>query len=178
MGAAGLTAVGARGAAGSALSYPEGAPGTKYRFTSLEQALGEVRALCAAGELRTTGSWSWTQILIHNAQGIEFSLAGYPENKPELVRRTVGRLVHARFVEQGYMKHDLAAAIPGAPSLQVSGISQEGALARLERAAVAFQRHSSSLAPHFVYGALSKNEFDRVHAMHLANHLSEVIAPS
>ena len=166
--------IGAREAAASALSYPEDAPGRRFRFASLDEALSEIRRLAQAGHVRTTGAWSWPQILIHNAQGIEYSLQGYPESKPPLIRRTVGRWVHGRFAEQGYMKHDLTAAIPGAPPLPGGEVSQEAALARLERAVSAFHSHEGPLAPHFVYDALEKSAYDRVHAMHLANHLSEL----
>ncbi len=170
------TAVGAWGvrtAAASALSYPEGAPGQRLRFASLAEALAEVRARASSPTLRTTGSWNWAQILEHCAQSIEFSLTGYPENKSPVIRGTVGALVHAHFVHQGYMKHDLAAVIPGAPPLALPG-APELALARLEKAISDFQARSEPLAPHFVYGELSKAEYDRVQAMHLANHLSEV----
>lgn len=164
--------LGGRAAAGAALSYPVGAPELRYRFASLEEALTQVRALCARGEVRTTGPWSWARILAHNAQGIAYSLDGYPRPKPAWVRQTVGRRVHAHFAQQGYMKHDLAAPIPGAPELPE--LDQAEALARLEAAIRRFQAHAGPLAPHFVYDSLDHPEYDRVHAMHLANHLAEL----
>jgi len=171
-----VAAVGARTAAASALSYGEGEPGLRFRFGSLEEAMVAVRAAAASGPVRTTGAWSWAQLLEHFTQGIEYSLVGYPESKPPLIRRTVGRLVHAHFEHQGYMKHDLSAAIPGAPALVSSG-DPVAALARLEKVVADFKAHPGPLAPHFVYDALTKPEYDRIHAMHLANHLSE-LAPA
>lgn len=164
--------IGGRTAAASALSYAEGHPGLRYRFPSLDAAFAQVKALATAPGSRLTGTWSWAQVLEHCAQSIEYSLTGYPENKPALIRRTVGKLVHAHFAYQGYMKHGLAEAIPGAPALQ-AGTVQDG-LARLEGAVSRFLAHQGPLAPHFVYDALTKAEYDRVHAMHLANHLAEV----
>ncbi|MDQ3262735.1 MAG: DUF1569 domain-containing protein [Myxococcota bacterium] len=173
MAATAVGALGVRTAAASALSYPEGAPGQRLRFQSLAEALTEVKARASSPTLRTSGAWNWAQILEHCAQSIEYSLTGYPENKSAVIRRTVGPLVHAHFAHQGYMKHALTAAIPGAPPLALPG-APELALARLEKAISDFQARTEPLAPHFVYGELSKPEYDRVQAMHLANHLSEV----
>jgi hypothetical protein len=35
-----------------------------------------------------------------------------------------------------------------------------------------FEQHSGPLHEHFLFGALTKEEFGRLHAMHLADHLS------
>ena len=47
-----------------------------------------------------------------------------------------------------------------------------GAAARLRLAVRTYQGWQGPLRPHFAYGKLSKPEFERAHAMHLANHFS------
>ena len=32
--------------------------------------------------------------------------------------------------------------------------------------------HEGALAPHFAYGVVTKAEYDRLHALHVANHLA------
>ena len=43
-------------------------------------------------------------------------------------------------------------------------------LATIER----FERFDRELAPHFVFDKLTKHDFDRLHAMHIADHLSAI----
>lgn len=169
-GAALLALVGGRTAAAAALSYPEGDPGLRYRFSTLEEGFAQVKALAQKPGIQMGGRLGFAHVLEHCAQSIEYSITGYPENKPLLVRRTVGRLVHAHFVHQGYMKHGLGDPIPGAPALRAATV-EEG-LQQLEAAVARFLSHPGPLAPHFVYDTLSKAEYDRVHAMHLANHMA------
>jgi hypothetical protein len=107
--------------------------------------------------------------LAHCAQGIEMSLDGFPRSWPWLLKVTVGQLVKGRFLRQGFMKHDLSAPVPGAPAIEETDVT--AALARLRRAIAAFRQHQGPLHPHPVYGACTRQEFERLHAMHIANHL-------
>lgn len=111
--------------------------------------------------------------IAHCAQGIELSLSGYPRLKPAWFRATVGRLALKVFLRRGEMRHDLEAAIPGAEDIP-AGLSFADAVARLRRAVTAFDAHPGPLAPHFAYGALGRGQYERVHAMHLADHLRDV----
>jgi hypothetical protein len=67
------------------------------------------------------------------------------------------------------MRHNRDAAIPGAPAVN----GDYPAIARLRLAIEAFDHHRGLLAPHFAFGALAKNEYARVHALHLADHLRD-----
>ncbi len=171
-GSVGLVVVGGTTAAARALSYPDGAPGRRIRLTSVDEARRLLAKLGESGDVRMAGSWSWAKVLSHCAQSVEYSLTGYPEQRV-LLQRTVGPAVFSTFAEQGYMKHDLASPIPGAPELPQSDVGS--AYARLVGALGAFQAHRGPLAPHFAYGPLSAAEYDLAHAMHLANHLGETI---
>lgn len=145
----------------------------KIRFANLEDALAELKKIETAKQITPNGDWSWYQILNHCAQSIEYSLTGYPENKPAIFRATVGKIASSVFSLRGYMSHDLNAPIPNAPAIPKSGDEKE-AMLRLYKAIEDFKNFSRQLKIHFAYGELSKQEYDQAHAMHIANHLSFV----
>jgi hypothetical protein len=107
--------------------------------------------------------------LAHCAQSIEFSVEGFPQMKPVWFQKTVGRLVLKKFLKQGFMKHNLTAPVPGAPDLPETDFAE--GLARLGSAIQKFRAHPGPLAPHFAYGPVEKADYERVHAMHIEDHL-------
>src|SRR5262249_42060389 len=107
------------------------------------------------------------EALAHVAQGIEYSITGYPRLNSKLFQTTFGRLALSLSLRRGVMRHNLDAPIPGAPA--VAG--QYPAIARLRLAIEAFDAHRGALAPHFAFGPLRKDDYAKVHAMHLADHL-------
>jgi len=122
-----------------------------------------------SGPLTIDGPWSPGQALAHCAQSIEFSLSSFPVLKPWLLRVTVGKLVKGRFLSRGAMSHDLTAPVPGAaplpPTTDTEGFS------RLRQAVAEFRKFHGEPAPHPVYGPCSRQEFEKLHAIHLADHL-------
>lgn len=136
------------------------------------QSLAQVRDELAALDptlVTVDGSWSVGQVLSHCAQSIEYSLIGFPLAKPGWFQATIGRLVLGKFLRQGYMSHDLAAAIPGAPPPHDG--EPRAALDRLLAAIDRFEAHEGPFAPHFAYGPVDKARYGRVQAMHIAQHL-------
>ncbi|MCE9599651.1 MAG: DUF1569 domain-containing protein [Spirochaetia bacterium] len=140
------------------------------RFSNLDEASKALDRL-ETSQTDTHGPWNVPQILVHLAQSIEYSLTGYPENKSVIIRKTIGRLVLSRFLSQGYMTHNLSAPIPGAPPLDPNVSVQDG-IKRLRKAIVDFRAFQDELKIHFVYDKVTHDEYERVHAMHIANHLS------
>jgi hypothetical protein len=116
------------------------------------------------------GAWDTHQALVHCAQGIEYSVRGFPRLRSGLIRATVGRLVLSRFLRRGAMSHDLGAVIPGAPEIAPGG-SVADAVARLRAAIAEFHAHQGAYAPHFVYGPVTREQYDAIHAMHIEDHL-------
>jgi Protein of unknown function (DUF1569) len=147
------------------------------RFSSLGAAEEELARLTQAKELDSGTIWNWAQTLVHCAQSIEYSMAGYPESKSVIFQRTVGSAAFGVFSWRGRMSHDLVEPIPGAPSLQATAEPVQ-ALDRLHRAILRFQQWPGPLQPHFAYGVLDKTQYELAHAMHLANHLSTFHAKS
>lgn len=140
-------------------------------FTSLDQALAELARLTQAEPLPPATAWGWSQTLIHCAQSIEFSMAGFPQPRSKVFQNTVGAAAFKVFAWRRRMTHDLGDPIPGAPALNTS-TDVAAATQRLTQAAADFRQWTAPLRPHFAYGELSKDEYEQAHAMHLANHFS------
>ncbi|MFT3957359.1 MAG: DUF1569 domain-containing protein [Piscinibacter sp.] len=143
-------------------------------FGSLPAALATLQALKGKPP-RATGAWDLPKVLIHAAQSVEYSLAGFPQPKPAWFRATVGPAAFALFSARGRMSHSLSEPIPGAPDI-AAGQALDAAVDRLVAALRAFEAHTGALAPHFAYGALDKPAYARAHLMHLANHWQEMAA--
>lgn len=138
------------------------------QLTTLAEVRAFVDRLAAAGDVRNDGPWSAAQVIVHCAQSIECSMKGYPVLKPWIFRATVGRIAKGAFLRRGSMKHDLGAPIAGLPAPQAEGFAQ--ACNRLEAAIDEFVAFEGALSPHLAYGATDKPDYDRLHAMHVADH--------
>ena len=141
-------------------------------FMSLADAETELARLAAAKTLHSAAKWTWAETLVHCAQSIEYSMTGYPQQKSKLFQSTVGPAALDFFAWRGRMSHDLAEPIPGAPALPAQA-DPVAALARLRAAMLGFLTWDKPLQPHFAYGELDKKAYERAHAMHIANHLSQ-----
>src|SRR3954469_24632692 len=118
--------------------------GERLQWTSLAQAAAALEKLdCTRATV--AGPWSVAEVLAHCAQSIECAVAGFPVAKPWLFRATIGRLALAKFLGQGYLRHDLTAPIPGlAPPVERE---VPAALARLHAAMRTFAE-AERVAPH------------------------------
>lgn len=145
---------------------------TILTFSSLGEALRRVEDFSAHGLEAKHGHWSLYKTLNHAAQSIEFSLSGYPAHKPTLFKNTVGKLALHIFLAKGSMSHDISMPIPDAPNIESDGDAVQG-FKRLETAVQAFWNYNGAYKDHFAYGKLSKEQYDKIQALHLANHLNE-----
>ncbi|SHL37999.1 Protein of unknown function [Anaerocolumna jejuensis DSM 15929] len=145
----------------------------KINSSSLEDAEENLLRLKNSRDVKCP-NWNVSEICQHCAQSINYSMTGYPQLKPALIRATVGRAAIHKFLRQGYMKHDLTAPVPGGSKLDASRNSEESVdelLSTIEK----FRSYSGQLLPHLLFGKLSKDEYDSYFAMHIADHLNELI---
>ncbi len=142
------------------------------RLSSLDSTRKLLETIYSNPKFRSTGQWDANSVLHHCAQSIEYSIIGYPENKNILFQKTIGKVVLTVFLSKGFMKHNLADPIPGAPPLPAASNDFSSGLERLKNAINSFTNHTGDFAPHFVYGHVSKSEYDKIHAMHIANHFN------
>lgn len=128
----------------------------------------------SADQLSLSGPWNLSQTLQHCAQTVRYSVTGYPKLKPMMFRATVGAVAKRVFLRRGSMKHSLGAEIEGAPRLDPNLPTTEAA-SDLADAVALFTSHTGRHALHPVYGPCTHDEFARLHAMHLAEHLPGLV---
>jgi hypothetical protein len=110
------------------------------------------------------------QTLVHCAQSIEYSMTGYPSLRSGLFRATIGPLVKRKFLAAGAMSHDVTAGIAGAAD-PAADADLASAMSRLRAAIARFRAFEGALAPHLAYGACTKADYEKLHSMHVADHL-------
>ncbi len=142
-------------------------------FKDFDECMLEVEKIQLATELKIEGDWTLYQNLVHCAQSIEYSMTGYPQNKPKLFQNTLGALIFKQFENQGYMRHNRNKPIPGANMIDPNGNNDE-AIGRLKKAIVDFDNLNRELKPHFAYGRLNKTRYAEAHCMHLADHFAMI----
>ena len=130
--------------------------------------LDRIAALAAGLDGADPRAAAWA--IAHCAQSIEYSISGYPRLRSGLFRATIGPLVKRKFLRAGAMKHDTAAPVAGAPELPAE-LSLDDARARLAAALAAFRAHAGGLAPHLAYGACTRDEYARLHLLHVQDHV-------
>jgi hypothetical protein len=123
--------------------------------------------------LLSLGEWDPYQIFTHCAQSVEFSMSQFPEHKSSFFKNTVGTLAFSIFSSKGRMSHGLNEPIPSAPKL-TKNLDSMIAINRLKKSLIEFNHYQGTLAPHFAYGELTKDEYEKAHLMHLYNHLQQI----
>ena len=139
-------------------------------MNALETAFQRLETLDLSA-IQSTGDWGLGRMFSHLAQGVEFSMAGYPIEKPRLFQATVGTVAFKVFDARGRMSHGLNEPIPG--EVVTEPTAQEG-MSRLWTSLETFRDFDGPLKPHFAYGGLNKAQFAKAHLLHIENHLLEV----
>ncbi len=139
----------------------------EIRFKSLDEALAELKRIENLPK-NTVGIWSYYQILEHCAEGIENCIHGYKVSAPWLIRKSIGQILKLKTFSQGYMDH--GGLNPTAPKKREEG-DEKKALARLFSAADEFRNFKGKFQPHPFFDELRRDEFEKLHAYHIANHL-------
>jgi hypothetical protein len=139
---------------------------------TIDVALKSIDALFNAN-INNLGEWEPAQIFTHCAQSVEYSMSQFPEHKSNLFKSTIGKLALSVFSSKGKMTHALNEPIPSAPELNKK-VDVIIALNRLKNSLIDFNNYQGTLAPHFAYGELTKDEYEAAHVMHLYNHLQEI----
>lgn len=148
------------------LSWPR-----DHSHLAIDLTLEKLETLDLAA-IQKDGAWDVARTFNHLAQSIDFSMTGYPEPKSPLFQNTVGKLAFNVFQARGRMSHDLGEAIPG-EKIAVAPVPDKAALDHLKQTLITFQQTDGPLQPHFVFGALSKEDYALAHVMHINNHLEE-----
>lgn len=143
----------------------------RLRLPSLAAVAAELEKLQQAQQVLVSPGWDLPHTLDHCARSIEHAMQGFPELKSPLFRALIGQTAFHVFDWRGQMRHNLTEEIPGDPE-PTTELSLDTALLRLQDSIRAFDAWQGELQPHFAYGALSKSQYERANAMHIANHLA------
>lgn len=135
----------------------------------MENVLSWIEQLEQYNSIQTNNDWKACQHFTHCGQSILCSISGYPKLNSPILRKTIGKLVFNYFAYRGYVKHDINKTTPGLPAMKQ--ISTSESLQFFKDAVIRFEDFKGPFYPHHFYGKLSKKEFEKVHAMHFANHL-------
>lgn len=139
------------------------------RLKSLDSALKELEKLREAPRVLLSPGWDLSHILDHCTRSIEHSMLGFPEQKNVIFQKLIGSTAFHLFDARGYMSHDLSEEIPG-DVFEPPPPPLDEAIEKLQKTIGAFLAYQGEMSPHFAYGALSKSQYERANAMHIANH--------
>lgn len=123
--------------------------------------------------LTSQTSWSVARTFHHMTQSVDYSITGYPQHKPDWFKSSLGAAAFAVFAAKRTMAHNLEEAIPGAPDAP-KDLTAEQAISQLIAALERFQTHTGSLAEHFAYGPLTREDYALAHVMHVRNHFEQI----
>jgi hypothetical protein len=140
------------------------------KFATLDDVMPEVDRLLAG--CSTVGKWSLGQICQHLTAGVVFSVEGYPEAAPWLIRKTFGPVMIRRILKSGTFPSGFQLPEKYWPKPSEDARAEAEAL----RAALRlFGMHTGPFAEHPLGAKLSGAEWSLLHTIHAAHHLSFVL---
>lgn len=136
------------------------------RFERIDQIVPEVRRL--RNGHRTIGRWSLGGICRHLACTFDGSIDGFDLKVHRFKRRWLHRWLWWYTLRFGIPENYTVNAQLTPPD----NVNLEEEAARLERAITRYLAHQGPLQPHPLFNRLSREEWDRMHCLHAAHHLS------
>jgi hypothetical protein len=153
-------------------------PSTRRRelaFVELGEVMPEVEQLLRGH--RVVGRWSLGPICRHLRLGFAFSVDGFPQRAPWVVRRTIGALARRVVLSLGWMPQGVP--VPGGcePTESATSTPLDATVEAegLRTAIVRFAAHRGVLDEHPFLGRCTRGEWERFHRLHCAHHLSFVL---
>jgi hypothetical protein len=145
----------------------------QLHFESLDEILADVERLAQCKQIRTLGTWSADQVLNHLATAMNKSIDGFTHRPPAVVRFIIRLLFKRRFLTRpmspGFKLPARAQTelVPPVTSLPEGLDNFRKAIRRL--------RTEAPRASHPVFGALTAEEWVRLHCRHSELHLSFLV---
>jgi Protein of unknown function (DUF1569) len=136
-------------------------------FDHLSEVIGEVQRLCAGH--CTIGQWSLAQTCHHLALSVAGSIDGFGVRHHRVMRWLFGRMALRKVFSLGVIDPGFTITEDLNPPPDVP---LADAVDRLEREIDRYERFTG--IPHFhpFFGHLTRDEWDRLHCIHCAHHLS------
>lgn len=139
-------------------------------FNTLDRVMPDVDQLLEGHE--TLGNWSLGQICNHLATVVAGSVDGFPFHAPWIYRKTMGVLRRRKIFKDGRIATGIRHPIQFSPKPELDARAEAEALRATLRYYAGFQE---PLAMHPILGWLTRDEWDRLHRIHCAHHLSFVL---
>lgn len=141
----------------------------ELRFQTLNDARAELDRLEKV-QVETTGNWSYFQILTHCAKSTNAIMRGFSTKKSWFLRRFVGPFALRKVFKQGFIPAGVGTSAKGVSVQRVEG-DEKAALAELRKFMSEFEGYTGPLAEHPFFGKLNKEQWTRLAAIHMANHM-------
>lgn len=137
----------------------------ELKFHSLADVLCDVAALSRGA--RTVGNWSLGQICMHLADTVNGSIDGLNLRNHRWKRRLAGKpLLYVTF------RFGIPRGFTVDPALTPPATELDAAVSALEMAIARYHTHVGPLRAHPLFGRLTRRQWDRMHCVHCAHHLS------
>jgi predicted small secreted protein len=143
----------------------------KLRFKNLNDAVKELKVLNKAKDYKIVGKWTYYQILDHCSADIEGSILGYKRKVPWLFRKFFGPSVLKKILKNGFIP-----ARQRYPAIlkKREKANERSALNRILKAIKNFKKYNGPMFDDPFYGCMNKEQYEKLHAYHLAHHLGFV----
>lgn len=141
----------------------------KIKLKSLEEALNELDRLRNSRKKTALGQWSTAQIYSHLRYFFEGSIKGFPESRSSFIRKAVGPNLLSNIKKIGYMPSGFRNSFLH----ENANVQDEDTELNLLITAVReFMIYNGKLSEHPIYGKMNREDWNLIHAYHIANHLS------
>ncbi|MBI4718163.1 MAG: DUF1569 domain-containing protein [Planctomycetes bacterium] len=139
-------------------------------IASVSDIIPEVDRL-AASPHRSLGNWTLAQACKHLADSFDGSIEGFNMGRHRFKRW---------FFRRRMLAHAFTKGIPRGATVDPAltppaDVDQPQARAELRRAIERYLGHRGRLKPHPLFGRMSRAEWDRLHCVHAAHHLSLLV---
>lgn len=139
-------------------------------ITRLDELMPEVDRLLVGHT--TVGNWSLGQICNHLAGTFTGSVEGFAARAPWVFRATLGRVIKKKVLAEKTIRPGIKLPDQFVPKPGLDARAEAEAL----RAAIAYYlAHPETRALHPFFGPMTAGEWDRIHCIHGAHHLSFAI---
>jgi hypothetical protein len=140
-------------------------------FASLNEVMPDVDRLLSGG-YTALGKWSLGQICKHLSGAIVYSIEGFPERAPWLIRVTIGPLMVRSMFKTGSFREGIKVPERYIPT---PGLDDRAEAEALRGAIRLFAQHTGPLAGHPIVNRMSREDWERFHSIHCSHHLSFLI---
>jgi hypothetical protein len=143
------------------------------RFTNFDEVEAELSKLEDV-RVRTTGVWSYFQILDYCASQVEGSLKGFPATGvfKKMIRKLFGTWRLNAILKRGYIQNTESDKLFNSKKREEG--DEKKALDKLKSSITAFKEHKGKMAIHPVYDSMDKQTWEKYLSMLTANCLNFV----